>query len=401
MFRLTLLLIVLMVLWVPDGHAQSCSEADIRAAGAPVKTARALLHSHRLESYNTLVTPEDSLRIEAVKNRIEDFVATTVNCFANTESATQLEQRLNRLGDAEQPMQPPTGDAAKGIDPDDREYLWHHGNTLGYRAWTPAGHSNLLFIITWLGISCGEDDQFFAYEHDGVGWRRILERRSPPYREISGAWSEADAAVAGGPRLLIAFAHFRPWCTSVFRSIQYELLGRSAVTAPIKMLKTGYFSATLEDPPFEFVPTQDGVQLISRGGSLDADLSRYREIHAWRLTDDNAVQRVQPVATRPEWFVDAWFVAPWEEARRWSDDPPSARREQRRLRRLWGKHEVSFAGVKDCDEHTVEVRLDIERARPSLLLLVREGESFRLARVEEAPDPDCKGEVHEAIGAPD
>lgn len=181
---------------------------------------------------------------------------------------------------------------------------------------------DLLFVVTRIGIYCGDDDSAYAYERRGNRWQRIwaYEQEIAPgvaYRPqyISGirvSWPDQVTH----ERTLMLLGH-ATWCTSNWLPV-YDRIWRLHPDGAAKLLvdesHTAFFA---KDPPIEGSVSNDDAVVEFRAGSLDvADVQSYEAVRHYRIDHDTARQ-IAPVALGPRGFVEEWLRAAWTTAAAW------------------------------------------------------------------------------------
>src|SRR5205085_5810777 len=199
------------------GSALACTPAQVAASGDAVRTARAALMRIPLGEMDTLVRPDAQRAIEATKDRIIAFITTAMACTEPGAAPQGIQQLLARRGDSFVDRTVYTGDHM----PPDR-----HGGGLSYEVARVRGHPSMLAVVARLAIECGDDAVLMLFRRTDRGWRPLLIRRAPPYREVSGAFGGYRYAVSppdAQGRWFVATVRRPPWCTSNWSSLYYEL----------------------------------------------------------------------------------------------------------------------------------------------------------------------------------
>ena len=394
---------VLFVLLALFGGAERpapapCSDRAVQESGAAVAEARSRLSSLPVGEMETRLSPAAQVAIEALKDRLIEFVELTVACSSPAEAAESVEARLAALSDAAPPPVMVTPEEVRDM----------HGAWLTYEAAAPSAQPGLLAVVVRFGIECGEDALFLLFDRR-AGMRPLMVRRSPPYDEISGGYLGLTYSVSPSDRngrWYVATASTRPWCTSAWRGIVYDLSrpGPSPERPRIFYERTvsGYIG---NDILAVLRADANRFQIEHNGGIVDSDVIVRRHVETYSVNGD-AVRRIQPAAFNVRDFVDAWIGAPWTEAGDWSAPAPALADAHRRLAALEGSEGVGlgFGPIRRCRSGATEVRLDAHRygSGASRLapwyLYVRGHGPFRVVgaggkRSQPCPGPDLREEI--------
>ena len=388
-----LLAAVLVAAGGPVYSAADCTANDAECRGAAVRAARERLAAIPLNESDTLVKPEARGAIEALKDRIVDYILSAVPQLATDATAETAQRRLNEQGGAVEDVR---DFSLPGAAPD------RHGASLSYQVTRQRGHPFLMVVIARFGIMCGEDSLFFIFERTDRGARPLIVRRSAPLIEISGAWENLQFALSPRDergRWYVAMSHTPPWCQSVWRSLTYDLARPGAEPTRPDV----FFSRTVEhnidsDVPLALRAGTNRLQVEHDGGIRDVLINRRRHVETYAIAG-RAVRRIQPVAFNVRDFVDEWLSAGWAEASGWSAAAPSLAVAHRTVRAaLYTEHGPStFRAIRRCspDLHDVQLGPDpLDREADGLLswhFLVRGRGPYRLERAERNREAACAG----------
>ena len=209
-----------VLLWTGVAHA-ACVPGSVDQAGGAVKHARAALKVVHIEEMQEDIPAVARGRIEQLKDNLHAFVAATMACEPPNVDVKALGSRLSTKGDAFVPGHfQGDGYTMDHFDGDGE------GRSLTYAVTAIASHPDMIGLTATLGLECGEDTMLMLYQQHGDGWREVLTRRSPPYKDVSGGWMTFRYAVSPSDRngnWFAATSNIPPWCTSVWRSIRYDL----------------------------------------------------------------------------------------------------------------------------------------------------------------------------------
>ncbi|HYG30271.1 MAG TPA: hypothetical protein VD887_08660 [Allosphingosinicella sp.] len=351
---------VLFVLLALFGRADApapapCSDQAVRERGAAVAEARARLSLLPVGEMETRLSPAAQVAIETLKDRLVEFVELTVVCSRPAEAAEPLEERLAALSDAAPPRLVVTPEEVRDM----------HGAWLTYEAAVPSAQPGLLAVVVRFGIECGEDALFLLFDRR-AGVRALMVRRSPPYDEISGGYQQLTYSVSPpdrNGRWYVATASTRPWCSSAWRGIVYDLSRPGPDPQRPRIFYERTVSGYIGNDILAVLRAEaDRFQIEHDGGIVDTDIIVRRHVETYAL-DGDAVRRIQPAAFNVRDFVDAWIGAPWTEAGDWSAPAPAIADAHRRLSALEGSEGVGlgFGPIRRCRSGATEVRLDPRR----------------------------------------
>lgn len=385
--RRLVLFVICLASWLTAGpafaEASSCARTQA-ALGAQVRSARAALLRIPVGDMDEAVPPAASAAIETVKDRIVAFVTGAMRCVAPNASAARVQRLLASRGDAFVDRAHYTAD----------NYPDRHGDGLAYEVARPAGHSGLLSVMARLQIECGDDGVLMLFEsaRGGSGWRLAMLRRSPPYRGIEGAYGEFRFAVSPPDRQgrwYLATSRIPPWCTSAWRSLDYDL----SRPGPAPERPHIFFSrnvgnylgndrgGSLRAEPYLFQVRHDG-------SIANSDILVRRHVETYAVRGDE-VRRIQPAAFSARDFVDEWVDTDWREARAWSGPEPAIREAHRQLHVHGPNSYVPLGPARRCRGGLLQVRFG--QGRAIWYLFVRGRGPFRLIRASRMPMQSCDG----------
>jgi len=184
---------------------------------------------------------------------------------------------------------------------------------------------DLLSVRAGLGIECGTDTSAYVYQWRDGAWRRLWQDELPiqeglPYwpRTIDSVLvSPADPTT--GERLVLSLGNM-DWCSSSFYPMYARLWRvRADGAAPKLLLDLDEMAHLLMEPPVTgFVNLADAQVAFFRPG-IDFDGAHLAFLH-FELKGDSLL-RIDPLAEKPEGFIEEWLRMPWEESRRWVAQP--------------------------------------------------------------------------------
>ncbi|MBV9884451.1 MAG: hypothetical protein JO276_15690 [Sphingomonadaceae bacterium] len=374
--------------WMDTGspaHAavSGCAQSEARL-GAEVRAARAALMRIPVGDMDEAVPPAASAAIETVKNRIVAFVTGTMRCVAPNASAADVRRLLASRGDA-------------FVDPSHYSadnYPNLHGDGLAYEVARPAGHPGLLAVMARLQIECGDDGVFMLFEHarGGSGWRLLILRRSPPYQGIEGAYGDFQFAVSppdGQGRWYLATSHVPPWCTSAWRSLDYDL----SRPGPAPELPHIFFSRNvrnyLGNDRGGAIRAEPNLFQVRHDGSIaNTDILIRPHLATYAVLGDS-VRRIQPAAPNARDFADEWVDTDWSEAGAWSGADPTIREAHRQLHAQGQNSYAPLGPARRCRGGLLQVRFGEGGA--IWYLFVGGRGPFRLMHASRTQMPSCDG----------
>jgi hypothetical protein len=380
-----------LALWAfAAGGALACTSAQVAAPGEAVRTARAALMRIPLGEMDTLVRPDAQRAIEATKDRIVAFVTVVMACTESGTAPATIQRLLAARGDA---FEDRTVYTENNLPPD------RHGSGLSYEVARVPGHPRMLAVVARLAIECGDDAVLLLFQRRARAWAPVLIRRSPPYREVSGAFGTYRYAVSppdSRGRWYLATVRRPPWCTSAWSSLYYEFSrpGRTPARPNIFFRASagdyaGYDDrVTLRAEPARF-------RLAHDGGFFDPGILIRRHVETYAVAG-NRVSRIQPVALNVRDFVDEWLSRDWVEASGWSG--PGLAAVHRRLGAgRDGSLYLEQGPIRRCGSGLHQVEIDPRQADPNgrdpppWYFLVRGNGPYRLEGATRSQWTRCRG----------
>jgi len=291
-----------------------------------------------------------------------------------------------------------------------------YGSVISVNIFRPQGYAELIAATTTVSVQCGEDTSLYLFRREGKRWRLALADESNDYEKVSGARERFDFRVsppdARGDFFVVA-ADVNPWCTSAWQLMRYRVMRVGDDAYSPRVLRSGeegiYLGTELEG----FRLTADASTFTLRfDSSQSLDPGRLIRPHVLKFKVSNdSVERVAPVALKPEDFADEWTQIKWDEAARWSE--PSKLSELKRWHDTLNPDGKGFMGseilfVQPCGKPAsvwqvgVESYIDDEnRARvpPKLYFTIaRDGAGFRMRGVSDARPSECNGSARATAG---
>jgi len=192
----------------------------------------------------------------------------------------------------------------------------------------PESDPGTLVVVTQLWIPCGTDPDSAIYVFQGSAreWKLVLAadadfdpvgddqesglqyRFSPP--DPHGNW-------------FLAIAHTPPACGPAPASLRYKILrpGPSPDQPQVVLDRREPVDPKFH-PPFRLQVDEDWFAL-TRGKERKLDGEPGVSIERYQISGDQ-ISRLQPLALKPEDFLDEWVSLGWDEAARWSTQSADA-----------------------------------------------------------------------------
>jgi hypothetical protein len=350
-----------------------------------MRMAHAMLLVVPPEEDGTLVPPRAGRRIEALKDRMRDFVRTMMACAPSSVEPAALAAAMEQRGGVSERT---TGDAV--LPSDDR-----HGSRVDFEVSRVEGHPDMLAVVATIAIKCGSDSMLILYRRTPSGWRETMVRRSEPYSEVRGGWGDLRFAVSPSDpagNWYVATVSITPWCTSAWQGMPYEL----ARPGPAPDRPTIFFKGKNgiylgNDGDMTVRAEADAFEIRHDGSSLDPDILIRRHVRRYSVAGDG-VRRVQPVAESVRDFVDEWVDSSWAEAKDWSGSEPGLAAAHSGLQAERYKTLGGFASIRACGGGLSQVEIDAEEG-PSWFFLVRDHREapWRMERVARQAAAGCTG----------
>jgi len=366
-----------------EAQAGRCDRSAVGSAVSEMRMARAVLLAVPPEDDGTSVPPPAGRRIEALKDRMRDFVGKMMACAPTSVEPAALAAAMEQRGGVSNGT---TGDAVPPSD--DR-----HGSLVAFEVSRVEGHPDMLAVVATLRIRCGSDSMLMLYAREGGRWRETMVRRSQPYSEVRGGWQDLRFSVSPPDfedGWFVATVSTTPWCTSAWQGMPYELARPGPAPDRPAVFFRGKNTIYLGDESDLVVMAEQGAfELRHDGSSLDPDVLIRRHVRRYSVAGET-VRRVQPVAESVHDFADEWISSPWAEAKAWSGPDPALATAHKALQASRLETLRGFASVRACSGDSNEVQLD-DRSGPNWFLLVRGGPDgpWTLERAARRSKPEC------------
>ncbi|MGA9583400.1 MAG: hypothetical protein WBR13_15680 [Allosphingosinicella sp.] len=369
-----------------EAQIRRCDRSTTGSAVAEMRMARAVLLAVRPEADGTSVPPRAGRRIEALKDRMRDFVGTMMACAPASVEPAALAAAMELRGGVSEGT---TGDAVPPSD--DR-----HGSLVAFGVSRVEGHPEMLAVVATLAIRCGSDSMLILYRRTPSGWRETMVRRAEPYSEVKGGWGDLRFAVSppdskGG--WFAATVSTTPWCTSAWQGMPYELARPGPSPDQPSVFFRGRNTIYLgNESDLLLKAEKDAFEIRHDGASLDPDILVRRHVRRYSVSGE-IVRRVQPVAENVRDFADEWVTAPWREAKDWSGSDPALAAAHSGLQAARYKTLGGFASIRACAGGAIQIEIS-GQDRPGWFFLVRGGAAgpWTMERVERRPVSNCSGQ---------
>jgi hypothetical protein len=348
-----------------EAQAGRCDRSTVGSAVIEMRRASSVLLAGPPEDDGTSVPPPAGRRIEALKDRMRDFVRTMMDCAPASVEPAALAAAMAQRGGISHGT---TGDAVP--PPPDR-----HGSLVAFEVSRVEAHLDMLAVVATLAIKWGSDSMLILYRSTPSGWRETMVRRSEPYSEVKGGWGDLRFAVSpsdaqGG--WFVATVSTTPWCTSAWQGMPYELARPGPAADRPRVFFRDKGTIYLGNESDLLVKAErDAFELRHDGSSLDPDILVRRHVRRYSVAGEN-VRRVQPVAESARDFADEWISSPWTEAKGWSGSDPALAKAHSALQAARRETLRGFDSVRACSGDYDEVQLD-DRGGPNWFLLIRGG----------------------------
>lgn len=348
-----------------EATAERCDRSTVGSAVIEMRMARSVLLAVPPEEDGTSVPPAAGRRIEALKDRMRDFVRTMMACAPASVEPASLAAAMERRGGVSRGE---TGDSVP--PPPDR-----HGNLVAFEVSRVEAHPDLLAVVATVAIKCGSDSMLILYRRTPSGWRETMVRRSEPYSEVRGGWGDLRFAVSPADSAgdwFVATVSTTPWCTSAWQGMPYALARPGPTPDRPRIFFRDRGTIYLgNESDLQVKAERDAFELRHDGPSLDPDILVRRHVRRYSVAGEG-VRRVQPVAESARDFADEWIGSSWAEAKGWSGSDPALAKAHSALQAA--RHETmrGFDSVRACSGDYDEIQLD-DRSGPNWFLLVRGG----------------------------
>jgi hypothetical protein len=334
----------------PGAEVGRCTRETVGSAVIEMRMARAVLLAPPPEGDGTLVPPAAGRRIEALKDRMRDFVRTMMACAPVSVEPAALAAAMEQRGGISEGT---TGDAVP--PPAD----WH-GSLAAFEVSRVEAHPDMLAVVATLAIKCGSDSMLILYRRTPSGWREAMVRRAEPYSEVRGGWGDLRFAVSpadSAGNWFVATVSTTPWCTSAWQGMPYELARPGPAPDRPRIFYKGKNTIYLgNESDLSLRAERDAFEIRHDGSSLDPDILIRRHVRRYSIAGES-VSRVQPVAESVRDFADEWISSPWAEAKLWSGSHPGLAGAHAGLQSARYKILEGFASIRNCAGGATQVEI--------------------------------------------
>jgi hypothetical protein len=379
-----------IALWLSPATLLLAAGSDISciqtasAAGESIQTLQTQLRAGRSsDELETDVSGEASAKISALKDALGKTVAAYVDCIPTVPrpNAQKIGSNLSKMLKASITHGPQSYAAVLPV----------------HASWIP-GHKQLLGVTTTIDIGCGTDAMLQLFAIQGNAPREVLRWRSPPYLEISGAFDTFQyqiSALDKSGHWFMVTTHVKPWCSSTWSMMDYDVLRPPDVgTQPLVLFQGSDSFWWGGSDAGRFDVSVDRFDLRFTGNSIDPEVLSRMTVRDFRVTEDS-VRRINPVAVSPRDFIDEWLVSPWQMAAMWTAPDTLAQLQNVHAKLSTDKGErtyFTFGTIRACAglQHNVQVQLIAHDARDTSYYFRVAGKSaFVLRGVSSSPAKGC------------
>jgi hypothetical protein len=301
------------VRWIFLTFAWMVLAANGRAQDTRLEQLRTTLLSLRAHANENLDVRGATPELTTAKHQLRDWIESRLEGLKSDGNTDDFARSINgTLVAAKMP---------DGVD--DQNNL---GTVLDVRLHRESG---LLFVITSLGILCGEDDSAYAYQWSDGQWKRYWESGQEDYtpkkylpQHIEGihVWEP----VKERKRLVLTLGS-ETWCSSAWHNVYYRLWRIDSAGTKLLLDETKlawlrtykYIVGSVGGINGQFEGAEEALIEFTTG-SIDGGVHN-REVVRHYIIEGDRVRRVDPVALSPRDFVDEWLTHPWIESAGWSN----------------------------------------------------------------------------------
>ena len=363
-----------------NAQAQTCGEQLERQAGQLAKI-RTQLVQPPIEEMQTSIAEDTRLALDRLKPVLGELIASYLVCQPTSADAASIAAGLlaltavPQMEHVEHPYAGPIGFEVKAID----------------------DKHPLLAVVAQFQIQCGSDALLAVFEASASGWTERLRWHSPSYAEVSGAFGAFQYAIAPADARgawYVATSHVKPWCSSTWSMIDYEVLRPTSIpTEPRVLLQDSRSMWWGSDDFGSLSAERDEFELRYTAASVDSDVHSRVYLRRYSVVGDT-LTRIQPVAESPRDFVDEWSQSEWSEASSWT--APQARDRLQAVHAQLGQGadrrvSFTFGSLKSCAKGSEEVQVEVrnERDNATWYFHVHGQHEFWMETIGSEPDPRC------------
>ncbi len=279
---------------------------------------------------STEVPDEASLLLTLLKHELRDLIAARLAEAGRDALPARLQESVrNDLRAGGIVLQSDVPEVTRtGPLPEDAEFGFIEKITIE----KSPKHEDFLVAVVTLQIPCGSDASLYIFQWQKTAWNLVLAQEANGYNQIDGAQGDFAYSISPsdvGGHWFVATANVNPWCTSNWQAIRYKILRAGSNAYEPVVLYTGESGIYREDDLFTLKTTPDTASLsFVAEQSLDMGILLRVHLLNFGVTGD-AVTRTEPLALRPEDFLDEWFKLAW------SDASKSVEKSQESQAHLW------------------------------------------------------------------
>lgn len=304
-----------------------CSPTALSQAAAQVLTFQKELGQAQVGESDTDVPPVVADKILQLKTALVHTADSALACAKPSVDPAELQKDLGRALHANQPEY----DGNPNISRDDPRFdklPGYYGHNLRVQVNRQSGTTGIFEIQFSFDIECGDDNMLLAYELRNGKWARTLLWQSPPLKSISDAFGDfflstvlldPSAIESGAPKWRIVVAHGTPWCTSRFSNFKIDVLAPSPDPVSPKILWHTERRYSRGDFDTRLKSSGNTFELRLNSPCMNTNSYERHVIYRYSVDKNQAVHRIEPIATNARGFVEEWLYSPWSESRDFSE----------------------------------------------------------------------------------
>jgi hypothetical protein len=292
MHRIPLLLVI--VLSFPPAFASA-------ASGRAAEIAQTVRQLRQIRTDDSDPLPASAIPLlTQLKPQLRDLIHETINApDARMKTPNQLQSdvkaKLKMAG------------VSVGISQENGTgYVY--GDIPDIRIERPAGHHNLLAVITTIGICCGEDSSLYLFRRSDEQWKLILADESSDYKEVSGAQGRFRYVISAPDwqgDFFVVTANVNSWCTSNWQSIRYKVVRPGLRSDQPEVILSARESIYLgmSDPVYKIELRGNTFTLSFNTSASDQEMDEGCVSHKLSLkylVDGNRAKKLAAITSRPK-----------------------------------------------------------------------------------------------------
>jgi hypothetical protein len=258
-----------------------------------------------------------------------------------------------------------------------------------------------------LGIPCGSDNSLYLFQRRNGDWRPIFSLESDVQDSINDAMGRFGFGVSSvdpSGSFFVVVTDVNAACWSNWQAIRWRAWRLGGEAPPAKPFFEGSESVYLgNDDAFALAVTEDTFRVkFESYQDLDLGVLIRDYVRAYRV-NGTKVERIGPLGTEPEGFLDEWIHTAWDDAKRWtSPKVTGAQVWHGRLAKRLDKVDPSFERFEACGKERSrwQIGLDFEAdpgrnplPRRLFFTVSQQGDDYRVDRIDVRPIPGCVAAV--------